>query len=160
MRTFQRNSYQAIIKPFKILDGFVLTKILSPYGYYQATGIYQKDNIVIPNFAYNCANFEFKALSEVAIEYIDSLIITPSNLEILVKFQSIARLKKASEKIDSLFEYLKENYSADNFLKFKINHDDIAELIDSTRVTVTRQLGRLEREGKISSVGKCLEFKD
>jgi Crp-like helix-turn-helix domain len=162
MKTFKRNNYFIMEKPFKVIDGFLLSKSIASTGDYQVTGIFRKNDLVIPNNSFN--NFEFKALSEITIDdhqasESDLTDFQKHNLDIFIMFNSFARLRKMKERLKVLLQYLLENFSRDSILEFQINHEDISEMIGSTRCTVTREIRKLEVDGFISSQNKYLEFK-
>jgi hypothetical protein len=156
-RTFKRNHYFILESPFVITEGFVIAKEILMDGRYRANGIFKKGDILFPKV--QDIHLEFKALSDVSIELSDDWENTTETLLTVIKFQQITRHQRSLDKLQQLLIYFCDNFSTDNgFLNFRISHDDVAEMLDCTRCTVTRGLKRIEGEGYINSKGSVLEF--
>jgi CRP-like cAMP-binding protein len=159
-KTLKRNEYVQIDQSIRIISGYGITKISTSDGSYQANGVFGSGCVIAPEFCPDSENYFFKTLTEVEIEYLGhDWKASPKDWRPVVFSNFLARHKTAQEKLFLLFNYFKHNYSQNNVLSFSINHDDLSELIDSTRVTVTRIMGKLEQQGFIHKIGRNIEFK-
>jgi CRP-like cAMP-binding protein len=68
---------------------------------------------------------------------------------------AIAGLKRVEERLQQLLQLLKremgEPIAQGSRLKIRLTHQNLANAIGTTRVTVTRLLGEFQRQGAVSS---------
>lgn len=141
---------------WQITKGYAYTQTLSSQGDYQITGIWKTGDILLnpsPGYVY-----EMKAIHDVGIMKVAPCpAIMEGLLGSLIKSQqfiTIVKVKAMESRLMELLKWLSVNFGeqldthkAQGF--FRLTHNEMASVLGSTRVTVTRLLQDLEERGAI-----------
>jgi len=115
-------------------------------------------------------SYHARALSELYLKWYtiaeveNSVELTRMMLNQMIRRQqqtesllAIAGLKRVEERLQQLLQLLKremgEPIAQGSRLKIRLTHQNLANAIGTTRVTVTRLLGEFQRQGAVSSDG-------
>jgi CRP-like cAMP-binding protein len=144
---------------WKIESGYVRSLTWDDTGTIAVLGIWGTGDIVGHQLS-EIEPYQIECLtpvlaSEVALsgDCIHLLLSHIRQTEILL---SLSHIKHASERLFSILEWLAGRFGKLNeqgcLIDVPLTHQSMAELIGSTRVTVTRTLSQLERSGKLQQL--------
>lgn len=151
----------------RILSGYCLLMHLTTYDDYNGVGLLKSGDVISASMFDNFeeAGFYLRALTSLEIEVVsDSMEF--SALSQLATLRKIANLsvelgksRRVSEKLEAFLIYCqKEQDSNQKELSFRINQNDLASIVGSTRVTITRTLAKMQQTGKIKMINKRIEI--
>lgn len=140
--------------PTKIVNGICVTETWGDDGNVQVCGVWGPGDIVI-NLT-NQRPYHLRAVSKAQIE--TNVELTATSLKNTLKktqeLQLISRSKRVTDRINSFLYWLHYSFCQDNEYLPKLTHIDIANALNTTRVTVTRIIDKMVDEGKISKGNK------
>ena len=155
-KTIYKNDSFTIKSIWLIKEGFAYSRSITDNGEYLILGIWGKgDYLIHPE---NIASFDIKAISKVVMEEVS--IDTLDKLKLIDTFRKshnflqISRIPLIKNRIVELMNWLSTHYGfqmsqKDKKINFKLTQDEISYALNTTRVTVTRNLGELEKEGTL-----------
>ncbi|MGG6263987.1 Crp/Fnr family transcriptional regulator [Leptolyngbya sp. AN03gr2] len=141
---------------WKIESGYARTMTWNAEGAIAALGIWGTGD-VIGHCLSNIEPYQIECLGpvvarEVAISNNCTRLLL-SHIQQIEQLLNLANIQQASARLIGLLEWLAQRFgrleSHGYLIDIPLTHQSIAELIGTTRVTVTRTLSELERAGKI-----------
>ncbi|WP_103668240.1 Crp/Fnr family transcriptional regulator [Pseudanabaena sp. BC1403] len=151
----------------KIEYGVVRSLTWNEDGQVICSGLWA-DGDVIGNELSNLHPYEMECLTDVQLteisksnwgEYVTEIIRHTKNTEFLLK---ISHYRSKDEALRQLLGWLTNRFGEDDrhgrVIGLQLTHQELAELIGSTRVTVTRIINNLEELGFLSRKGRKLRF--
>ena len=152
---------------WKIESGVVRSLTWTEDGQVICSGLWA-DGDVIGSDLSNLYPYEMECLTDVQLtevprsqwgDYVDAIIRHSQTNEFLLK---ISHCRAKDDALRQLLGWLTNRFGEDDrcgrFIGLQLTHQELAELIGSTRVTVTRIINDLEKIGLVSRRGRKLLF--
>lgn len=151
---------------WRIETGLVRTLTWDTQGHVFVLGLWSTGDVVGPSLS-DAEFYRIECLSSVT-----ACLLSPSyhchRSELLSYLRrteqllQIAQMRSVKDRLICFLDYLVHQFGQEVDqgirLKFHLTHQDIADVINSSRVTVTRLMGDLHRQGKISWYRKRFLF--
>jgi CRP-like cAMP-binding protein len=139
---------------WQIESGYVRSLTWNDIGTITALGIWGTGDIV-GHCLSSIQPYQIECLSPVVVREVslDCTHLLLSHIQQMEQLLSLAHIQQTSARLMSLLEWLAQRFGQLNsqgyLIDIPLTHQSIAELIGTTRVTVTRLLNELERTEKI-----------
>ena len=157
VRTFQRREYLPMIQNifWQIDSGMVRTITVDRNGTATTLGLWSVGDVVGYPLA-GIDDYQIECLSDVQLHRIqidDCFVYNQLLLSHLHQSQVLLGIGHGSieDRLKKFLTFLAKKFgqSTDSgyYILHSLTHQDVAEVIDSTRVTVTRTLGQFEQQG-------------
>ena len=153
---------------WKIESGVVRSLTWNEDGQVICSGLWAEGDLIGSELS-NLHPYEMECLTDLQLteiprsqwgDYIDVIIRRNQTSEFLLK---IAHSRAKDDAVRQLLGWLTERFGEEDhrdgkLISLQLTHQEIAELIGSTRVTVTRIINELEKVGFLSRKGRKLRF--
>lgn len=158
-RSFRHREHLPAQGVWQIESGYVRSITWDEIGTVSALGIWGTGDIVGHSLS-NIEPYQIECLSPVLTREIvlssDSIHLLLSHSQQIEILLNCVHVKQVSERLIRLLEWLAQRFGKRNeqgyVIDVPLTHQSIADLIGSTRVTVTRLLNQLERTGQIQQL--------
>lgn len=151
----------------RIVSGYCLLFSLMSSAEYAGVGILKAGDVLSPSMfeAFDC--FYLKTLTNCEIESIpESLEFEAeerfSTLKNILSFSmQLVKHKKVSERLEMFLNYCRniQGFPTKELI-FRIPQQEIADMLQSTRVTITKELTKMQEDKKIEIVHRRIRFLD
>ncbi|MEM9507052.1 MAG: Crp/Fnr family transcriptional regulator [Cyanobacteria bacterium P01_E01_bin.35] len=158
-QTFKRREYIPIIQNllWQIDSGMVRAITVHQDGSVTTLGLWSNGDIVGYPFA-EIDSYQLECLSDVQIHRVstdDCWLLNQVLLSHVHQSQALLRIRHGlmENRFKQFLTWLADRFGESNqngcYIRHSLIHQDISETIDSTRVTVSRLIGKFEQQGTI-----------
>lgn len=156
-RRFHKSESFVINSTWIIKEGFAYTRTLTEVGDYQILGVWGKGDILV-NLSKSFTTYDIKAITDVVIEEVTLNDLSKESLLFSLQksheFLQIIRVRFIKDRLVELMNWLANNYGLrlsenESKLNFKLTQDEISYALNTTRVTITRNLSELDKQGRL-----------
>ncbi|MCU0551622.1 MAG: Crp/Fnr family transcriptional regulator [Leptolyngbya sp. Prado105] len=158
-RSFRHREHLPAKGIWRIESGYVRSITWDETGTVSALGIWGTGDVVGHPLS-NIEPYQIECLTPVLTREIvlssDFIPLLLSHIQQMEVLLDLVHVKQVSERLMRLLEWLTQRFGKLNeqgcVIDVPLTHQSIADLIGSTRVTVTRLLNQLERTGQIQQL--------